>query len=133
MSSQPSNSSSSPAKDSLQRSYASLEEQRERDRYASYLDEQESEKLPNAFDLGWKRNLMHVFGNKPMLWWLPVCNSSGDGWVWETSPKWIEARAYRTIKGCEVKNFVWKNIICRFSIPTEIVMDNGLKFISFDF
>lgn len=85
--------SSSPAKDSLQRSYASLEAQRERERYASYLDEQDSEKLPNAFDLGWKRNLLHVFGNKPLLWFVPVCNTSGDGWMWEVSSKWTEASA----------------------------------------
>lgn len=88
-----SDSSSSPAKDSLHRSFASLEAQRERDRYASYLDEKDSEKLPNAFDLGWKRNFMHVFGSKPLFWGLPVCNTSGDGWAWEVSPKWTEARA----------------------------------------
>lgn len=59
-------SSSSPARDSLQRSYASLEAQRERERYNNYLDEVESEKLPNAFDLGWKRNLRHIFGSNPL-------------------------------------------------------------------
>lgn len=84
---------SSPARDSLHRSYAELEAQRERERYNSYLDEKDSEMLPNAFDNGWKRNLMHVFGNKPLYWCLPVCNTSGDGWAWEVSPKWTEARA----------------------------------------
>ena len=88
--------SSSPAKDSLQRSFASVEAQRERDRYSSYLDEQDSDKLPNAFDLGWKRNLQHVFGRKPLLWGLPVCNTSSDGWAWEVSPKWTEAHAQQT-------------------------------------
>ena len=90
---QPTYSSDSPAKDSLHRSYASLEAQRERERYTAYLDEVDSEKLPNAFDIGWKRNLLHVFGDKPLYWFLPVCNTSGDGWVWEVSPKWTEARA----------------------------------------
>lgn len=84
---------SSPAKDSLQRSFASLEAQREHDRYNAYLDEKDSEKLPNAFNLGWRRNLLHVFGNRPLLWFLPVCNTSGDGWTWEVSPTWFEARA----------------------------------------
>lgn len=84
--------SGSPAHDSLRRSYASIEEQRERERYEGYLDEQDSEKLPNAFDLGWKRNLEHVLGDKPLLWFLPVCNTSGDGWQWEVSPKWVEAQ-----------------------------------------
>jgi palmitoyltransferase len=69
-----------------------MEAQREHDRYAAYLDEQDSEKLPNAFDLGWRRNLLHVFGESPLLWFLPICNSTGDGWMWEVSPKWTNAR-----------------------------------------
>lgn len=85
-------SSGSPARQSLQRSYASLEAQRERDRYSAYLDEMDSEKLPNAFDLGWKRNLLHLFGDQPLLWFLPVCNTSGDGWQWDINPAWHEAR-----------------------------------------
>lgn len=84
--------SDSPAKSSLQRSYGDLEAQRENDRYAAYLDEQDSETLPNAFTVGWRRNLAHVFGATPLLWALPVCNSSGDGWQWDVSPDWIEAR-----------------------------------------
>lgn len=80
------------ARESLQRSYASLEVQREQDRYEAYLDERDSEKLPNAFDLGWKRNLLHLFGEKPFLWLLPVCNTTGDGWQWDVSQKWLVAR-----------------------------------------
>ena len=76
----------------MHRSYASLERSRERDRYEDYLDEQDSEKLPNAFDLGWKRNLLHLLGDKPLLWCLPICNTTGDGWRWEPNPKWLEAR-----------------------------------------
>lgn len=85
-------SSNSPAHDSLRRSYASLEAQREQDRYDAYLDEQDSEKLPNAFDLGRRRNLRHLFGDRPLLWALPVCNTTGDGWQWEVSGKWLAAR-----------------------------------------
>lgn len=88
----PAAASASPAHQSLRRSYASLEAQRERDRYNSYLDEQDSEKLPNAFDVGWKRNLRHVLGNEPLYWFLPICNTSGNGWQWEVSPRWNEAR-----------------------------------------
>jgi hypothetical protein len=88
----PFTSSASPAHSHMRQSYASLEAQREHDRYAAYLDEQDSEKLPNAFDLGWKRNLLHVFGEQPLYWFLPVCNSTGDGWMWEVSPKWTNAR-----------------------------------------
>ena len=81
----------SDAQDSLRRNYHEMERDRERDRYEDYLDEQDSEKLPNAFDLGWKRNLQHLFGDKPSLWLLPICNTSGDGWHWEASQKWLEA------------------------------------------
>ncbi|KAK8032243.1 palmitoyltransferase PFA3 [Apiospora arundinis] len=52
----------------------------------------DSEKLPNAFDLGVKRNLMHLFGPSPMLWFVPIINTTGDGWAWEASPKWVAAR-----------------------------------------
>ena len=32
-----------------------------------------------------------------------------------------------------MKIFIWKNVICRFGVPKEIVTDNGSQFISFDF
>ncbi|EME84146.1 uncharacterized protein MYCFIDRAFT_96657, partial [Pseudocercospora fijiensis CIRAD86] len=88
----PAAASSSPAHQSLQRSYASMEAQREQERYQNYLDEVDSEKLPNAFDLGWKRNVVHVMGPDPKYWFLPICNTTGDGWQWETSPKFHEAK-----------------------------------------
>ncbi|KAK2753165.1 palmitoyltransferase for Vac8p [Arachnomyces sp. PD_36] len=82
----------SPAQQSLYQSYGELERARERERYEDYLDDRDSEKLPHAFDLGWRRNLQHLFGEKPLLWFLPICNTTGDGWKWEASNKWIEAR-----------------------------------------
>nr|GEX93294.1 reverse transcriptase domain-containing protein [Tanacetum cinerariifolium] len=42
--------------------------------------------------------------------------------------KWIEAKAVATITGCQVKKFVWDNIVCRFGLPGEIVSDNGKQF-----
>jgi palmitoyltransferase len=72
--------------------YNARERHRARERYESYLDEQDSEKLPSAFDLGWKRNLLHLFGHKKALWFVPICTTIGDGWSWEPSPKWMEAR-----------------------------------------
>nr|GEU30451.1 reverse transcriptase domain-containing protein [Tanacetum cinerariifolium] len=42
--------------------------------------------------------------------------------------KWIEAKAVATITGGHVKKFVWDNIVCRFSISGEIVLDNGKQF-----
>ena len=74
------------------RNYNEMERSRERQRYEDYLDELDSEKLPHAFDLGWKTNLTQLFGDKPLLWAFPICNSIGDGWHWEPSTKWITAR-----------------------------------------
>ena len=47
--------------------------------------------------------------------------------------KWIEADAFHQVCDREVKNFIWKNVICRFGIPKEIVTDNGSQFISYEF
>ncbi|KAK1576582.1 hypothetical protein Q3G72_015094 [Acer saccharum] len=47
--------------------------------------------------------------------------------------KWVEIGAYQQVRDIEVRNFIWKNIICRFGVPKEIVTDNGSQFISFDF
>ena len=80
------------AEEALHMTYDERERARERQRYEQYLNEQDSEKLPNAFDLGWKKNLTNLFGDRPLLWLLPVCNTLGDGWHWEPSPKWVEAR-----------------------------------------
>ncbi|TVY13344.1 Palmitoyltransferase PFA3 [Lachnellula arida] len=78
--------------DGQRQQYDAYERARARQRYEEYLDEQDSEKLPSAFDLGWRRNLLHLFGPKKAFWFVPVCNTTGDGWAWEPSPKWIEAR-----------------------------------------
>lgn len=83
--------SDSPAQQALRRTYSSVEDQRERDRYDEYMESKETEKLPNAFDLGWRRNLAHLFGPQPLLWGLPVCNTTGDGWRWEVSQAWMQA------------------------------------------
>lgn len=73
-------------------SFDAEERSRARERYENYLDEQDSEKLPNAFDLGWRKNLLHIFGSSRPLWCFPICNTIGDGWSWEPSPKWLAAR-----------------------------------------
>ena len=39
--------------------------------------------------------------------------------------KWVEAKAYVSIKDKDVSKFIWKNIICRFGIPQAIIADNG--------
>ena len=81
-----------PAQQSLYNSYEEMERVRERERYDDYLDDRDGEKLPHAFDLGWRRNLRHLFGERAIFWFLPVCNTTGDGWRWDASSKWLEAR-----------------------------------------
>nr|KYP60268.1 hypothetical protein KK1_015721 [Cajanus cajan] len=39
--------------------------------------------------------------------------------------KWIEASALAKITAQNVKKFIWKNVICRYSIPHTLVTDNG--------
>ncbi|PKS05309.1 hypothetical protein jhhlp_008682 [Lomentospora prolificans] len=76
----------------VQFSYAEMERRQRTKRHEEYMDEQDSSKLPHAFDLGWKRNYKHLFGPSPWLWFIPICNTTGDGWSWEASPKWEAAR-----------------------------------------
>lgn len=42
--------------------------------------------------------------------------------------KMVEAEALTTITKEKVQNFVWNNIICRFSIPRAIILDNDSQF-----
>jgi hypothetical protein len=78
--------------DFTRQQYNAYERQRARDRYEEYLDEQDAEKLPSAFDLGWRANLLHLFGENRALWAFPVSTTTGNGWSWEPSPKWLAAR-----------------------------------------
>ncbi|XP_024178094.1 protein NYNRIN-like [Rosa chinensis] len=42
--------------------------------------------------------------------------------------KWVEAEPLVAITKEKVKNFLWKNIYCRFGVPDTIVIDNGTQF-----
>jgi ribonuclease HI len=42
--------------------------------------------------------------------------------------KWAEAEALATITTGNIKNFLWKSIICRYGIPYAFVTDNGKQF-----
>lgn len=72
-------------------SYEQQERMRNYNRYEDYMDERDNDELPNAFDLGWRRNFGDVFGPSPLLWAFPICNSVGDGWSWEASDEWLAA------------------------------------------
>nr|XP_025676136.1 uncharacterized protein LOC112776263 [Arachis hypogaea] len=47
--------------------------------------------------------------------------------------KWIEAQPLAKITSAQMISFVWKNIICRFGIPSNIITDNGRQFIDQSF
>ncbi|RKF53283.1 Palmitoyltransferase pfa3 [Golovinomyces cichoracearum] len=72
--------------------YNDYERARSRIQYEKYLDEQDSAKLPSAFDLGWRINLLHLFGPNKLLWFFPVVTTIGDGWNWDPNPDWVIAR-----------------------------------------
>ncbi|KAL5560858.1 hypothetical protein UlMin_030605 [Ulmus minor] len=42
--------------------------------------------------------------------------------------KWVEAEALAKITEQNVTAFIWKNIVCRFSVPRELVSDHGTQF-----
>ena len=42
--------------------------------------------------------------------------------------KWVEAKAFTSIKDKDVIQFIWNNIVCQFGIPQLIVIDNGPQF-----
>ena len=42
--------------------------------------------------------------------------------------KWVEAEPLAKITQQNVKNFVWKNIVCRFGVPRVLMSDNGRQF-----
>ena len=42
--------------------------------------------------------------------------------------KWVEVESLAKITQQNVKNFVWKSIVCRFGVPRVLVFDNGQQF-----
>ncbi|CAL1384199.1 unnamed protein product [Linum trigynum] len=44
--------------------------------------------------------------------------------------KWVEARAITGLTAQQVEKFLWENIICRFSLPHTIILDQGTQFTS---
>ncbi|KAL0440564.1 UNVERIFIED_CONTAM: hypothetical protein Slati_2539400 [Sesamum latifolium] len=41
---------------------------------------------------------------------------------------WVEAEPLARITEGEIMKFIWKNIICRFGLPRELISDNGRQF-----
>lgn len=45
-------------------------------------------KAQNIYDLGWKKNFIHVFGEKPFFWFFPLFpNLKGNGILYETNER----------------------------------------------
>ena len=42
--------------------------------------------------------------------------------------KWVEVEALATITEKNIRNFFWRNIICKYKIPRVLVLDNGNQF-----
>ena len=42
--------------------------------------------------------------------------------------KWVEAASYSVLKVKHVARFIKNNIICRYGVPQEIIVDNGSHF-----
>nr|GEU72932.1 reverse transcriptase domain-containing protein [Tanacetum cinerariifolium] len=42
--------------------------------------------------------------------------------------KWIKVKPVATIMRAQIKKFVWDNIVCKFSLPGEIISDNEKQF-----
>ena len=63
----------------------------------------------------------------------PITPSASNGHKYflaaiEYFTKWVEAVTLRTVEGRHVVSFIHKNILCRFGIPHDIVLDNGTHF-----
>ena len=42
--------------------------------------------------------------------------------------KWVEAASYKVLNSKKVAQFIQTNIIYRYRVPHEIILDNGLHF-----
>ena len=42
--------------------------------------------------------------------------------------KWVKVEALATITEKNVRNFVWRHIICKYGIPRTLVSNNGKQF-----
>ncbi|GMP36183.1 hypothetical protein CsSME_00008389 [Camellia sinensis var. sinensis] len=42
--------------------------------------------------------------------------------------KWVKAQSYAVLKASHVSKFIRNNIICRYGVPNEIILDNGSHF-----
>jgi transposase InsO family protein len=42
--------------------------------------------------------------------------------------KWVEVKTLRDIIAGALQKFFWQNVVCRFGVPKEVIVDNGKQF-----
>ena len=42
--------------------------------------------------------------------------------------KWVEVETLATITEENIRNFVWRKIICKYGVPRVLISDNGKQF-----
>jgi serine protease inhibitor len=42
--------------------------------------------------------------------------------------KWVEAKTVTNISSATIQKFFWQNIICRYGVPQQIIIDNAKYF-----
>ena len=47
--------------------------------------------------------------------------------------KWVEAEPLAKVKAKDVGKFFWKSVVCHFSVPLELTIDNGKLFEAAEF
>jgi transposase InsO family protein len=47
--------------------------------------------------------------------------------------KWVEEKPLANIKATTIQKFFWQNIVCRFGVPRELMVDNGKQFDCYTF
>ena len=47
--------------------------------------------------------------------------------------KWVKTETLASITQANIKEFVCKNIVCRYGVPRTIISDNGTQFDSDEF
>ncbi|KAL5573386.1 hypothetical protein UlMin_022983 [Ulmus minor] len=74
----------------------------------------------------------HYFLNKGKLYKKGFSSPSllclDEDWGKFTLEEWVEAEALAKITEQNVTAFIWKNIVCRFGVPCELVSDHRTQF-----
>jgi transposase InsO family protein len=47
--------------------------------------------------------------------------------------KWVEEKPLANIKAPTIQKFFWQNMVCRFGVPRELIVDNGKQFNCYTF